>query len=77
MKCVALQSGDGAVSALVTSDLLGFPRDVGDAIARECLEKYKLPRERLILNSSHTHSAPVVGRMLKPVIRHSQKSRKT
>lgn len=66
VKCVAFQSGDGPASALVTSDILGFPRDVAEAVARECLEKHKLPRERLILNASHTHSAPVVGRMLKP-----------
>ena len=66
VKCVALQSAEGAASAFVTSDLLGFPRDVADAIALECLNKHKLPRDRLILNASHTHSAPVVGRMLRP-----------
>jgi neutral ceramidase len=66
VKCVALQSAEGSAAAFVTSDLLGFPRDVADAITQECLDKYKLPRERLILNASHTHSAPVVGRMLRP-----------
>ena len=66
VKCVALQSPDGTPSAFVTSDLLGFPKDIADEITRECLDKYKLPRERLILNASHTHSAPVVGRMLRP-----------
>ena len=65
-KCLALQSGEGEVSVIVTSDLLGFPRDVSDPIVRECQNRYKLPRERLILNSSHTHSGPVVGHMLKP-----------
>lgn len=66
VKCFTFQSAEGKASALVTSDLLGFPRDVADEIARDCLSRYKLPRERLILNSSHTHSGPVVGRMLKP-----------
>jgi neutral ceramidase len=65
-KCLALQSGDGNVSVIVTSDLLGFPRDVADAIARQCQTRYGLTRERLLLNSSHTHSGPVVGRMLMP-----------
>lgn len=65
VKCVALQSEGGPV-AWVTSDLLGFPRDVSDSIASECLDKHKLPRERLILNASHTHSAPVIGHMLRP-----------
>ncbi len=66
VKCVALQSPDGSPTAFITSDLLGFPKDIADEITRECLDKYKLPRERLILNASHTHSAPVVGRMLRP-----------
>jgi neutral ceramidase len=64
-KCVAFRSPDGNMSVLVTSDLIGFPRDVSDEIAGQCLEKHKLSRERLILNSSHTHSGPVFGRMLK------------
>lgn len=66
IKCVALQSAEGGPCALVTSDLLGFPRDVSDAILSECWTKHKIPRERLILNASHTHSAPVIGRMLRP-----------
>ncbi|MGH9630564.1 MAG: neutral/alkaline non-lysosomal ceramidase N-terminal domain-containing protein, partial [Bryobacteraceae bacterium] len=66
VKCLVLEAADGSLSAMVTSDLLGFPRDVSDEIFRACLEKHKLPRERVILNSSHTHSGPVVGRMLRP-----------
>jgi neutral ceramidase len=66
VKCVALRSGDGAPCAWVTSDLLGFPRDVSEAIVTECAARYKISRDRLILNASHTHSAPVVGRMLRP-----------
>ena len=66
VKCLALKWADGDVSAIVTSDLLGFPRDVADAIARGCKDQHGLQRERLILNSSHTHSGPVIGRMLKP-----------
>ena len=66
VKCLALKWADGDVSVIVTSDLLGFPHDVADEIARGCKDQHGLSRERLILNSSHTHSAPVIGRMLKP-----------
>lgn len=66
VKCLALKSGQDNVSVIVTSDLLGFPREVGEAIARECQNRYALPRDRLLLNSSHTHSGPVIGNMLKP-----------
>ena len=66
VKGLALKWGDDSTSVIVTSDLLGFPHEVADAIARECHAKYALPRERLVLNSSHTHSGPVIGNMLKP-----------
>jgi hypothetical protein len=66
VKCLALRAGDGDVSAMVTSDLLGFPRDVADAIVRGCETRFGLKLERLILNSSHTHIAHVIGHMLMP-----------
>lgn len=66
VKCLSLQSGDGNAAVIVTSDLLGFPSDVASAIAQQCQKRYGIARERLLLNSSHTHSGPVVGRMLKP-----------
>ncbi len=65
-KCLALKNGDGDAAVMVTSDLLGFPSEVGNAIARECHTRHGIARERLLLNSSHTHSGPVIGEMLKP-----------
>lgn len=66
VKALALEDQTGAKSVMVTSDLLGFPRVVAEPIARECQAKLGLSRERLALNSSHTHSGPVIGNMLWP-----------
>ena len=66
VKALALEDQTGAKSVIVTSDLLGFPRVVAEPIARECQGKLGLSRERLALNSSHTHSGPVIGDMLRP-----------
>jgi hypothetical protein len=66
VKALALEDETGARAVLVTSDLLGFPKDVGEAIAARAASKYSLGRDRLALNSSHTHSGPVVGHMLSP-----------
>ena len=66
VKALALEDQTGAKSVMVTSDLLGFPRVVAEPIARECQTKLGLSRERLALNSSHTHSGPVIGDMLRP-----------
>jgi hypothetical protein len=66
VKALALKDDAGAVSVLVTSDLLGFPGEVSAPIFTRVHQQFGLPRERVILNSSHTHSAPVVGHMLSP-----------
>jgi hypothetical protein len=58
-KALALEDSAGVVSVLVTADLGGFRRDVSERIAASVTEKYGLPRERLVLNASHTHSGPV------------------
>jgi len=66
VKALALQDDQGTRSVLVSSDLLGFPREVSDPIAARVQKQFGVPRERLVFNSSHTHSAPVIGHMLLP-----------
>ena len=66
VKALALEDEQGKRSVLLTSDLLGFPREVADPIAARVAKQFGVPRERLLLNSSHTHSAPVIGHMLRP-----------
>ncbi|MGC8794074.1 MAG: neutral/alkaline non-lysosomal ceramidase N-terminal domain-containing protein [Bryobacteraceae bacterium] len=65
-KALALQDGSGATSVLVSVEILGFSREMSAEIARRALERYKLPRERLILSATHTHSAPVTASLLQP-----------
>jgi hypothetical protein len=57
----ALDDGTGRPSVLVTSDLVGLRRQVADGIAERCEKEYGLTRERLVINSSHTHSGPTIG----------------
>src|SRR5437868_4352489 len=64
-KALALDDGSGRVAVLVTSDILGFPRSVSDRIAKAVQHKYHIPRDRLLLNSSHTHCGPVIGYSLR------------
>jgi hypothetical protein len=65
-KALVIEDETGARTVLVTSDLLGFVKDVSDPIAARVLRDYKIPRERLALNASHTHSGPVISTMLRP-----------
>jgi hypothetical protein len=66
VKALALKDDQGTVAVLISSDLLGFPREVSDPIAARVEKQFGVPRERLMFNSSHTHSAPVIGHMLMP-----------
>ena len=64
VKAVAFQDSAGTTSVLLTSDLQGFDVDMIEEIATAAKTKFNLPRERLVLNYSHNHSAPVTGKVL-------------
>jgi len=66
-KAVALQDAKGNKSLLVTSDILGFPKDVSDYIREEIRKKHGLSKAQIILNSSHTHSGPVLNKALEDI----------
>ena len=59
-KALALQDDSGPTSVLVTLDLVGVAPSITDGIV-ERARKLGIARERLLLNASHTHSAPSAG----------------
>src|SRR5438552_403745 len=59
-KALALEDAQGKRLVIVTSDLLGFPRGLAEAIAEQSRKKFNLPRSQLVLTSSHTHTGPVL-----------------
>src|SRR5688572_7171396 len=63
-KGLALRSGNGEPCVWVTADLLGFSRTMTATIAQRVERRYGVPRERLVLNASHTHSGPMTGDVL-------------
>jgi hypothetical protein len=62
VKALALDSGDGKPSVIVTADLVGFRKEISDPVAERCAKQFGLMRDRLVLNASHTHSGPVEHR---------------
>lgn len=62
VKALALQDRGGRTSVIVTADTIGFTR----AMSEEIWKRSGLPRERLVLSASHTHSAPVAGQLGRP-----------
>jgi hypothetical protein len=59
-KALMLEDESGKKAVLVTTDLLGFPKALSDRIRDRLQAKYGLSRSQIILNSSHTHSGPVL-----------------
>jgi neutral ceramidase len=47
--------------AVVTLDLIGIDRALVDRVAQRVRQATGIPRERLVVNCSHTHSGPVVA----------------
>jgi hypothetical protein len=67
VKALALQPDGSPPVVIVTGDLLGFPREIPDPVAARCQMDFGLARDRLVLNASHTHSAPVMHRNAFPI----------
>jgi hypothetical protein len=59
-KALALEDREGRRVVLVTSDLIGFPAAVAEPICERLQEKTGLKREQILLNSSHTHTGPML-----------------
>lgn len=64
LKALALKDDSGSTSVLVTADLVGLSDKMIAVIAKNAAEKHHVPRERLILNTSHNHSCPVTEDVL-------------
>ena len=60
-KALAIEDAKGEKVVLVTTDLLGFPKNISDRIRSQITAKYGLNKSQIILSSSHTHSGPVLS----------------
>lgn len=66
VKALVLEDARGQRGVIVTSDLLGFPAAVAEPICARITQKTGLKRERILLNSSHTHAGPALGLRVNP-----------
>jgi hypothetical protein len=59
-KALAIEDSRGYKAVLVTTDIIGYPKNISDRIRNRIGAKYGLTRSQIILNGSHTHSGPVI-----------------
>ncbi len=64
VKVLALEDSKGHSAVVITNDLCGFSKVMYDDICKRMQEKLGLARSQIMLNSSHTHSGPVVRESL-------------
>ncbi len=64
VKALALEDASGQRALLVTTDLVGLPRDLTDTLLARIEADHALKASQVILSSSHTHSGPVTDNML-------------
>jgi hypothetical protein len=60
MKAVALEDAGGGRAVLITADLIGLRADFTEPVRTRISETTRIPRERILLNASHTHAGPAV-----------------
>jgi neutral ceramidase len=66
-KALVIEDAEGRRAVMVSSDLLGFPKSVSDNIRNTLKANFGLNRDQILLNSSHTHSAPVLDGALSDI----------
>jgi hypothetical protein len=60
VRVLALEDAAGHRAVLVSTDLLGIPRSISENVCAELWSKFRVPREAVMLNASHTHCGPVL-----------------
>ena len=59
-KALAIEDAKGGRLVIVTTDLIGLPRSVTDPVSARLNQEHGLDRARVLFNSSHTHTGPLI-----------------
>jgi hypothetical protein len=59
-KALVIDDNKGNRIIIVTMDIIGLSHELSETIAGRVMNKYRIDRSHLLLNSSHTHSGPVI-----------------
>ena len=58
VKALAVEDPNGNRAVIVTADLISVMRDFSNRVAKTIEDRYGLPRENILFNTSHTHCGP-------------------
>jgi hypothetical protein len=63
-KALVLEDANGKQAVLITTDILGMTKELTDKIRIRLKEKWNLDADQIMINSSHTHTGPVIQNAL-------------
>jgi hypothetical protein len=63
-KALALEDSVGKRVVLVTADLVGIPKPLSDLVRDQLQKRFNLSRSQIAINTSHTHTGPVLTNAL-------------
>ena len=66
-KALVLEDAVGKRGVLITLDLVGIHRTTSQRICQRLEQQHDLKRDQIVLNCSHTHTGPAVGKNLGPL----------
>lgn len=67
VKAFALRDTSGQTGIIIGTDILGYTKELGDRIKQQIADRWQIPPANVILNSSHTHSGPVIEDSIIPI----------
>lgn len=63
-KAVAIEDEHGTKAVIVTTDLIGISAEFSQNVAKRIHDEIGIPRQAIMITSSHTHSGPVIRKNL-------------
>ena len=63
-KALVIEDSQANRVIIATVDVLGLSREITEEVTSRVIQKYGINRSQLLLNSSHTHGAPVIWPIL-------------
>jgi hypothetical protein len=59
-KALVLEDSNGEKVVMISTDLRGIPKNISDRVRNRLKHQFGLSKSQVLLNSSHTHSGPVM-----------------
>ena len=68
-RCLAIQDHSKATHLLIAIETIGLPSEMTREITQRIEQEHKIPRERIVVCSTHTHCAPALGKQLNNIFK--------